>query len=264
MIRKHPVPDDRDKWCLVSLTHIKSNIKLIWCQCLSISRLYACRHTHTHTGPLAKLRLIHFRGNYYGKNNWCVIPWGALHPSLSTGLISASLQRKILIHPWDKEAAANCFVHVETPIVTFLVHSLTHAGHKHGKCCDTHTFKQMPTHTHTHSSRDNCKPSASALQTGGKRVINSLSDCSLLLHYGAETNTKHLSSEAALHTSSLSLSLMHTHTVMCRWGGADRQPYSSVPIWNRQEETGSAKCAWSAKLAKTSSWHSGIRAGKIL
>lgn len=38
-----------------------------------------------------------------------------------------------------------------------------------------------------------------------KRVINSLSDCSLLLHYGAETNTKHLSLKTAAHTNT------HTH-----------------------------------------------------
>lgn len=166
-------------------------------------------HTHTLTGPLTQLRLIHFRGNYYGKNNWCVIPWGALHPSLSNGLISTSLQRKILIHPWDKETAANCFVHMETPIATFLIHLVTHAGPKHRKC-SLHTRVQTDAHTHTHR-RDNCKPSASALRTDGKRVINSLSDCSLLLHYGVETNTKHLSLETALHTKSLFLSLKHTH-----------------------------------------------------
>lgn len=74
---------------------------------------------------------------------------------------------------------------------------------------------QLHTHTHTRLQTDAqthilvqrqlqaiCKSSASQWKKG---VINSLSDCSLLLHYGAETNTKHLSLKTATHTNT------HTH-----------------------------------------------------
>lgn len=72
----------------------------------------------------------------------------------------------------------------------------------------------MQLHTHTLANR--CPNTHTCVATTAshlqefcklveKRVINSLSDCSLLLHYGAETNTKHLSLKTAAHTNT------HTH-----------------------------------------------------
>lgn len=65
--------------------------------------------------------------------------------------------------------------------------------------------------THTHTLANRCPNTHTCVETTAshlqelcklveKRVINSLSDCSLLLHYGAETNTKHLSLKTAAHT----------------------------------------------------------------
>lgn len=70
--------------------------------------------------------------------------------------------------------------------------------------------------THTHTLANRCPNTHTCVETTAshlqelcklveKRVINSLSDCSLLLHYGAETNTKHLSLKTAAHTNT------HTH-----------------------------------------------------
>lgn len=66
--------------------------------------------------------------------------------------------------------------------------------------------------THTHTLANRCPNTHTCVETTAshlqelcklveKRVINSLSDCSLLLHYGAETNTKHLSLKTAAHTN---------------------------------------------------------------
>lgn len=70
--------------------------------------------------------------------------------------------------------------------------------------------------THTHTLANRCPNTHTCVETTAshlqelcklveKRVINSLSDCSLLLHYGVETNTKHLSLKTAAHTNT------HTH-----------------------------------------------------
>ena len=196
--------NDRDRW---HLSHIKSSISLI--SGSSILKLYACTHSHTqvsaqnlgwstsektimeraidvsvpeerfiHHCPMALL-VPHYKGNPNSPPGVKRLPQTALFILKLLSILSSFTRS--LVQDTNTDSAA----------------TLTQAN----RC------------PHTNLSRDNCKPSAGAEWTGGKKkVINSLSYCSLLLHYGAETNTKYVSLEAAHLITARTHTHTHTHT----------------------------------------------------